>query len=619
MYSRLLLLIFTASFNVTFSQNEAFKFGDISLEDLKMVDYEKDTSAAAVMLLNNGSINVDINSTAGTIFTKHTRIKIFRKSAFDEWGSFKASFQKNGLRKFKAITYNIVNGKIDKSEINADHFFKDKRDKYTEEITFAFPNVKEGSIIEFEYSCMYENAYYPKWQFQYTIPVVRSEFVYVGPASINQLLSGPIQPKSHVTKHNGSRHEWLMLDIPAFKSEPHMPNKEAYLSTLKVDRARTWGDISVDLMQKATVGKILLQDSYLNGKVKDLTAGMTQPIQKIKVISDYVKEAVTWNGIRDYTAYDPHTVVEKKSGSAGDINLLFASLLKKAGLNVGLVFLSTRENGYIMQEFPSRSQFDYVICHIALEGRELLLDATEKNLPYDMLPPRCFNHKGFLVSLEHYGWIGIEPAKREKISLDAKIILSANGQLTGKVAITNDGYAAFASRVKLDSGEQAYKKNSFVNKISNIQRSEIINTKEIEKPLIESYEITMDGYGSQSNDLIYFNPFLFLREESNPFVQADREYPIDFSGITDRLSVYNITIPDGYAIEELPQSKVFTLPENAAKCTFNISVNSNTIVVMTRLQINKTLFYQDEYPNLREFYARVVAKNSENVVLKKKS
>jgi hypothetical protein len=596
------------------------QFGNVSLEELRMTQYKKDTSAAAAILYDKGTIKVDVNSTAGTIFTRHTQIKIFRASAFAEWASLKMSIEKNGLKKFNAITYNVVNGVIEKSELADDQIFKDKSSKYVEIISVAFPNVKEGSIIEFEYSYMDGGAYFPRWQFQYTIPVVRSEFVYVGPQHINQLLSGQLEPTAHITKHNGSRHEWLMTDVPAFKAEPHMPNEGAYLSILKVDRARTWGDIAVDLMKRHRVGQILLQDSYLNGKVKELTAGMTQPVQKIKVLSAFVKEAVSWNGICDYAAYDPHDVVEKKRGSSGDINLLYASLIKKAGVKVDLVFLSTRDNGYVLQEFPSTSQFDYVICHVTLEdGSELFLDATEKNLPYDMLPSRCFNHKGFLISSDRHGWVGVEPSKREKISLNANITLFADGLVSGTVSVSNDGYAAFLSREKLAGGEESYRKGSFVNQLANVQKSEILNAKEMEKPVIENYDISIDRYATLSGDLIYFNPLVFLREESNPFMLTERQYPVDFSYIVDKVSVYNIIIPEGYVIEELPQSKVFTLPESAAKFTFNISVNSNTIMVMKRLQINKTLFYQDEYPNLREFYTRLVAKNSENVVLKKKS
>jgi hypothetical protein len=41
------------------------------------------------------------------------------------------------------------------------------------------------------------------------------------------------------------------------------------------------------------------------------------------------------------------------------------------------------------------------------------------------------------------------------------------------------------------------------------------------------------------------------------------------------------------------------------------------VTVVSRLQINKTLFMPEEYPALREFYSRVVAKMAEMVVLEK--
>ena len=619
MHFRILPLVLILSITNAFSQNEFLEFGGVSLADLKMLTYEKDTSAHAVILINKGSITLDLNSTAGTTFTKHCRIKIFRKSAFAEWADLKFLIEKNGLRKFKAATHNLVNGKIETSEIRTDQILRKKHDKYNEEVTVAFPNVKEGSILEFEYTTMCENAYLPVWQFQYTIPVVRSEFIYVGPSKVTHHLSGEIQPTDYAVKHNGSRHEWLMINVPAFKAEPLMPNKEAYLSRLQMAQKKTWGNICADLIQNQNMGQILLQHNFLNSRVSEITAGMTEPLQKIKAISEYVKNSVSWNGISDYLGYEPQDVLEKKSGSSGDINLLYASMLKKAGIKVGLVLLSTRNNGYVSEAFPSSGQFNYVVCQVTIGDEDLLLDATEKNLPYDMLPPRCFNHNGFLVSFEQCGWIGLEPFKREKISLNANMVLSDDGSLKGQVKASKDGYAAFNSREKLVAGEDTYKKDSFIHRYANVQKSEILNTKEIDKPLVETYELSLDDYATVSADLIYFNPFLFLREESNPFVLNERVYPIDFSSLVDQVVVYNITIPEGYGIEELPQSKVFTLPENAAKCTFNITLTNNKIVVMSRLQINKTLFAQEEYPNLKEFYARLVAKNSENVVLKKKS
>lgn len=79
-----------------------------------------------------------------------------------------------------------------------------------------------------------------------------------------------------------------------------------------------------------------------------------------------------------------------------------------------------------------------------------------------------------------------------------------------------------------------------------------------------------------------------------------------------------ISLPEGYSVDELPQPKVISLPNGAAKYTYNVSQLGNMLNVVSFLQINKSLFLQDEYPNLREFYNQLVAKQAEQIVLKKK-
>jgi hypothetical protein len=60
------------------------------------------------------------------------------------------------------------------------------------------------------------------------------------------------------------------------------------------------------------------------------------------------------------------------------------------------------------------------------------------------------------------------------------------------------------------------------------------------------------------------------------------------------------------------------LPDNSAKYIYNLTQTGNTLMLTSSLQINNSLFTQDEYPHLREFYGMVVAKQAEQVVLKKK-
>jgi hypothetical protein len=79
-----------------------------------------------------------------------------------------------------------------------------------------------------------------------------------------------------------------------------------------------------------------------------------------------------------------------------------------------------------------------------------------------------------------------------------------------------------------------------------------------------------------------------------------------------------VTIPEGYVIDELPPSKVMVLPGNAGKYTYSMVQSGNTIMLTSILNINQAIFPQNEYTGLREFYNQVVAKQAEQIVLKKK-
>jgi hypothetical protein len=79
-----------------------------------------------------------------------------------------------------------------------------------------------------------------------------------------------------------------------------------------------------------------------------------------------------------------------------------------------------------------------------------------------------------------------------------------------------------------------------------------------------------------------------------------------------------IEIPPNYSVEELPSGKAIALQGNTGRFLFNAIQSSNYIVVTCNVQINKALFAQNEYTALREFYTQVVAKQGEQIVLKKK-
>ena len=82
--------------------------------------------------------------------------------------------------------------------------------------------------------------------------------------------------------------------------------------------------------------------------------------------------------------------------------------------------------------------------------------------------------------------------------------------------------------------------------------------------------------------------------------------------------IMEIKIPENYAVQSLPRSVRLATEDNSARYVFLTEQIDNTIKLNSLLTIKKLVFSPEEYPNLREFLNRVVQKQAESIVLKRK-
>jgi hypothetical protein len=263
------------------------------------------------------------------------------------------------------------------------------------------------------------------------------------------------------------------------------------------------------------------------------------------------------------------------------------------------------------------SQFNYVIACASVDGKNLLLDATDRLLPIGILPERCLNGNGYMISEKKPGWIKLSTPP-SKVVAQTTLAIDEEGVLKGKLIIKSDGY--FARRVRnsyLSKGEAEYLNEIRAERSYQIGTSEFVNIQSLDQSVEEKYDITWeDATGSPGT--IYINPMLHLAEKENPFKLEKREYPVDFGSAFEKVFMLSLTVPENYQIDEMPQPKVYQLPEKAGKYLYNIQATGNTINITSMLTVSKGLFAQTEYANLREFFNLVVAKQAEQIVLKKK-
>ena len=140
----------------------------------------------------------------------------------------------------------------------------------------------------------------------------------------------------------------------------------------------------------------LNEGNYFENDLKINVSDTLSDENKIKSILKYVKLRMKWDG---FYGYYPKKGVKKayqeRTGNIAEINFILISMLKYARFNVSPVLLSTRSNG--TAPFPNREGFNYVIAAVEIDGKQLLLDASDANSTINILPIRCLNETGRLI------------------------------------------------------------------------------------------------------------------------------------------------------------------------------------------------------------------------------
>src|SRR5579859_3147059 len=186
-------------------------FGDVSAEELKPVTYDLDSTAAAIILFDKADVR--LTEEFRFSYTRHLRIKLIKKESFDEWANqiipFEHKTQK--LSKIKAATYNLENELVVTTPVDGNKMLEVAVDKYFDQVKFAFPNVKEGSVVEMSYLIQSGSTVISSWLFQHDIPTLRSEFDLLAPpfATLYEI-EGGITLTDYKESKNGMKKHWGM-------------------------------------------------------------------------------------------------------------------------------------------------------------------------------------------------------------------------------------------------------------------------------------------------------------------------------------------------------------------------------------------------------------------------
>ena len=637
------------------AQNKENNFGEITPEERALTNYSKDSTANAIVLYERGDNYFTlVDRKIRLIIEYHGKIKIFNEKAFDLGTiSIPLYHTKQGVEKLTKIEAITHNGKsqyhVQKSEI----FTKDLSENW-EEKSFTFPNLQEGSIIEYSYTVQTPYYYnFNGWEFQREIPVIYSEFNAKIPGNwtYNRTLMGnqKLDVNDATVKEDCfyvmgySKNaacevlKYVMKDIPAFKEdEKFMLASSNYKSAIEFELAEyngfdgvphkyteTWKAVDKKFRGDKDIGRQLTKKGFFENQVPAELLTEGTPLERANNIYEFVRKRFNWNG--KYSIYKKARVKDafnKGSGSVSEINMSLINLLKAADINANLVLLSTRNRGLPKRTHPVMSDFNYIIAKVNIDGKNYLLDATDKFMPFGMIPFRALNHYGRVMDFKNESvWYDIIPDKNNKIVVRSQLKFNLeNENSVGKIDMIHMGYKAVSQRKKIiDLSKEEYLNamESAVEGDFSFTSHERIDDKKDERKIVERFEFEIEN--TLQGDLIYLNPFLIKFFKQNPFLLEERNYPVDFGYPSSYKYQINMEIPDGYSIYELPEKKSVRMADSQALFKFDLVQNEKSVALIFDLKINRYHILPENYQALKGLFKHVTTvQNNSLIVFKKK-
>lgn len=635
-------VLFTA---FLFAQKKRLTTELVTIADLELKSCPFEPEANAMKLLDIQETEFDMLSYRFQRATRKVRIKIFNEKGFKQANISIPYFSKRGMAKIKDLTGAIYNlgedGGINVQRLDKDDFFKEKAADYVGTVSFTFPGLKAGSIVEYSYTTVENNlVYFLPWIIQDDIPVAFTSKIFNAPAEtkIFERAYGvdSIQKERVLLKNDRyQRVTYSRENIPSFKTEPFMSSVADHMIRVSF-HVLPWGGTyqgtrgSSDAVW-SSAGRSLLWSSLYRDQVQKLIPGTEKiidsakamPIKedRVRYIYNRVKNNIPEKVEQTTSADDLKSAWENKNGTSAEINLILLNLLEQSGVQCVPLLVSTRSHGKVNKDFPSLGQLNGIDVLAIDSTKFYLLDASLKYQSYQNPPLNILNREAYMLSTDSMQWVMVTD-DRPLLKMSTIILsdLTTEGKIEGSGTVQ---YYDYAKAYKLDTTLNAEKAkdddDKFIDKreldvkILSVKKE---NTETPDEPLTETIEFIYEP--QKNDDFIFINPQVLNDKIKNPFLAEKRNTDIDLGCNQLQMLNFQLHFPPEFAVEHLPKSVKVRAPDSSFLFVITYSSDAENLYITQHFESKRAIFYKEEYPGLQDFFKRMYALMSEEIILKKK-
>jgi len=428
------------------------------------------------------------------------------------------------------------------------------------------------------------------WSFQRADPVRESRYSLLLPAGWEYKASWLNHPEVKPTQAGNNSWQWTVSDLKGIRKEPFMPPMRGVEGQMVVSFFTSGGsglnaNIDWDMLGKwysNLVGERVEASPEIKQQVSKLIASKTTQLQKMQAIGDFVQHDIRYVAIElGIGGFQPHSAPDVFSHHYGDCKdkaTLVRSMLREIGVDSFHVVIND-ERGSVTRDMPAHNGFNHVITAIKLPdgitdpslvatmqhpklGNILFFDPTNDLIPFGQLPGYLQANYGLLVTPGGGELIELpqQPSSMNSIRRTAKLTLDASGTLRGEVKEARLGERASSERWRLrtitkDADRIKPIEELLANSLANfhITHATLLNVQQTDQPFGFNYTFESQNYAKNAGNLLLVRPRV-IGNKGLGFLETKepRKFAIELDEPTRDTDTFEITIPAGYAVDDLP-------------------------------------------------------------------
>src|SRR5438270_1167517 len=519
----------------------------------------------------------------------------------------------------------------------------------TREKVIVLPGAEVGTVIGFEYEQKRRPYLFQDyWEFQDTVPVEKSRYTLRIPSKWEYRADWLNHAEQKPAEQNGA-FLWEVSDVPRIEQEYHEPDFHALagrmIITLFSDKAthrnsESWNDLGIWYWQ-LTAG-VRDPSPALQAKVQELAPATLPMFERIRALSLFAQRDVRYYaieiGIGGYRPHPAGEIFSHRYGDCKDKATVLSSMLSQIGVkSFYMPIHATR--GIYNDKTPPNSAFNHVILVIQMPegsfpqklsamyehpklGHLLIFDPTNDLVPLGQLPPYEQDSFGLLVTdaggeLLH---LPVTTPDLNKIRRNAKLTLLSDGTLQGEIEEVRSGYLAMNGREYLQHQSQSDRKKMLEHFWGpnlggfQIDTFNLENENDIDKDLVLRYKFTASHYAKAAGPLLLVRPRV-VGEMAGAFdVTKMRHYAYEFDAPFLRSDSVEITLPEGYSVDELPEPAKAIFP--FAEYTSKAEKDGNILKYSREYRMQTTQVPVERIEQLKKLFAQINVDEKSMAVLK---